>query len=98
MQYNILLTAHPCLNLPPLPPQACTDIALQVPKQLFFEFAGGGDHSSGVSSAGGGTGGPLRQWLNHSHNPGVGDGGEDAGSDAWGVNLDVKELNVILKL
>ena len=75
--------------------QACTDIALQVPKNLFFEFAGGAEDSaaSGGSAMGGGFRQRIMNSLDHHE---AGDG--ETAADAWGVNLDIKELNVILRL
>jgi|LauGreSuBDMM15SN_2_FD.fasta_scaffold200340_3 hypothetical protein len=53
--------------------QMMTDIGLQVPKRLFFEFAGGEGRVETSQE-------------------------EEEASDAWGVNLDIKELNVVLTL
>ena len=74
MEYALLCIVSWSISITPSTlAQACTDIGVQVPKQLFFELVGG----------------ELRPG---SSKPEAGE------EDAWGFNLDIKELNVVIRL
>jgi hypothetical protein len=80
---------HPTHPHPtPTPTQARTQVAVQLPQRLLFDVAPGGALGHG--------GGSFRSAGSGLLAPSGGDGGDDA--DAFGINLDVQELNLILRL